>query len=45
MSCHWMTSQAKTATVANRMADRDYVNYAPLRQRCTKERLFERDPA
>jgi hypothetical protein len=38
----------KTTTVANRMAERDYVDYALLRERYTKERLFElaaeRDP-
>ena len=38
----------KTATVASRMAERDYVDYALLRRRFTKERLFElaaeRDP-
>ena len=38
----------KTTTVANRMAERDYVDYALLRRWYTKERLFElaaeRDP-
>ena len=38
----------KTTTVANRMAERDFVDYALLRQQYTKERLFElaaeRDP-
>ena len=38
----------KTTTVPNRMATRDYVDYALLRKRYTKERLFElaaeRDP-